>query len=511
MGKYLLGLDEGTTGCKAVIFDFEGNIMGSDYREYPCYYPNPGWVEQTAEDITPALYATVKAAIANSGVDPKEIVAMAISSQGSTSGFLDKDGNDLYPFLGWQDLRGTPYIEKLKEIIPPEEYYSISGWPYSPIPNLTKYFWMRDQEPEVWEKTAILSQNQDYFLRVFGAKDGYWADVSTTSRTGLFDVDNFVWSDRILEAFDIPKEKLPVVAEGGQVVGKIPSDIAEKTGLAEGTLICVGAHDQNCSTFGGGLVEGGTAVMVMGTFGSCFVGMDKPFRDPKGKLVVKGNVGPNNWTMEGFSNTAAASYRWYRDTFGGLEIAAAKLLKKDPYELINEQIASIPPGANGITFLSCLQSLSGRRDDPYARGAFLGMSLGTTKADMARAVMEGITNEMRDIVEAQREAGIKHKAIRLTGGATKSRMWNQMIADSFKVPVQILQTSETGCLGAALYAGVGAGVYSSYKEAVETAVKIKEEYEPNPANFAAYDESYERWVKAYESLAQGGYFRMLFK
>lgn len=247
MGKYLLGLDEGTTGCKAVIFDFEGAVMGSDYREYPCYYPHPGWVEQTAEDITPALYATIKATIADAGVDPKEIVAMAISSQGGVSGFLDKDANLLRPFIGWQDLRGIPYIEKVKERIPEDEYYAISG----------------------------------------------------------------------------------------------------------------------------GLVEGGTAVMVMGTFGSCFVGMDKPFRDPNGKLVVKGNVGPNNWTMEGMSMTAAASYRWYRDTFGGLEVAAGRLLRKDPYVLINEQIDSVPPGANGISFLSCLQSLAGRRDDPPSPGEHL--------------------------------------------------------------------------------------------------------------------------------------------
>lgn len=130
---------------------------------------------------------------------------------------------------------------------------------------------------------------------------------------------------------------------------------------------------------------------------------------------------------------------------------------------------------------------------------------------MARAVMEGITNEMRDIVEAQKLAGVKFTAIRLTGGATKSRMWNQMMADSFKVPIQILQTSETGCLGAALYAGVGAGVYKDYKEAADSAVKISEEYEPNPANFAAYDAAYERWVTAYEALAKGGYYKLLAK
>ncbi len=254
-------------------------------------------------------------------------------------------------------------------------------------------------------------------------------------------------------------------------------------------------------------MEGGVAALVLGTWGSCYIGVDHPIRDPNGVLIVKGNVGPKNWTIEGGASAAASSYRWFRDTFGHLEVAAGKLMGKDPYEYLNEQIASVPPGSKGVTFLPYLQGASaGPRNDADARGCFVGITLGTTKAQMTRAVMEGITMEMRDIIEAQRNAGVEVSAIRLTGGGTKSRMWNQMQADMYKVPVKVLQTSDTGALGAALYAGVGAGVYKSYAEAANTAVHIKDEYEPNPKAYAAYDEAYGRFVRVYEALNKGKAF-----
>jgi xylulokinase len=351
----------------------------------------------------------------------------------------------------------------------------------------------------------MFTTNQDYFLKEFGAED-YFTDISSASREGLFDVDNHVWSKRVFDALDLDMSKRPKIAEGGQPVGRIPKSVAEKTGLAEGTLLCVGAHDQNCSTFGCGAVEDGTAAMVLGTFGSCFVVSDKPIRDPYGVLIVKGNVGPKNWTIEAFATAAASSYRWYRDTFGDLEKAAAKTLQDDPYNLINKQIETVPPGANGITFLSYLQGAGGPRQNGNARGAFVGMTLGTTKADMARAVMEGICYEMRDILEAQKRAGINIKGIRLTGGGSKAPLWCQMQADIYQQTIYRLQTSETGTLGAALYAGVGAGVYKSYKEAVEVAVHIKDKFEPNPELAEVYNEGYHRFVSIYEALANGKVF-----
>jgi xylulokinase len=510
MGKYLLGLDEGTTGCKAVIFDFEGNVIGSDYREYPCYYPEPGWVEQKGDEITEGLFATVKAAIANSGVDPKEIVAMAMSSQGCVWGPLDKNGELLRPFLSWQDSRGAAYVDKVKELIDEREYYQISGYSLGAVFSITKYLWFKDNEPELFDKTEMFSLHQDYFLKEFGAED-WWADTASGSRTGVFDIDNRNWSEKLLKLLGLDVNKFPTICEAGKVVGKVGKSISEKTGLAEGTLLCVGAMDQNCSTLGGGLVKDGDVVVAIGTSSSTTVCSDKPVRDPNGVLWVKNNTGPENFTTECNSLASGASYRWYRDVICDLERAAGITSKIDPYELINRQIDTIPPGSAGLTFLPLLQGAAGGRNNPYARGCLLGATLGSTKAQFARAVLEGVTLEIKDNLEAQKKAGVNIEAINLTGGAVKSRTWNQMQADIYQVPVRILQTTETGCLGAAIYAGVGAGVYKSYQEAVGVAVHIKETYEPNPENFAAYDDAYARWCKAYDSLNNGGYFEMVSK
>ena len=506
MGKYLVGIDEGTTGCKTCIFDIEGNLIGSDYREYPCYYPKATWVEQLAEDITPALFDSCKAAIANSKIDPNEIIAVGFSSQGSVVGPVGKDGKLLRSFIGWQDLRGAEMKDEIESKISREDFYKITG---DPLPwgifSFSKTLWVRKHQPEVWDKLAMLTTNQDYFLHEFGAED-YWTDLSSSSRCSLTDVDNHVWSKKIMDLFDLDVNKHPKIADGGQPVGKIPKHISEKTGLPVGTLLCVGAHDQNCSTFGCGAVEDGDCAMVLGTFGSCFVVAGKPLRDPNKVLVVKGNVGPKNWTIEGFAITAASSFRWYRDTFCELEKGAGKLLGKDPYQLIDQEIMRSPAGANGITFLSYLQGAAGPRANNNAKGAFVGMNLGTTQADMARSVMEGICYEMRDILEAQKRAGTKIKAIRLTGGGSKSPLWVQMQADIYQQPIHVLQTSETGTLGAALYAGVGAGVYKSYKEAVDIAVHVTKEYTPDPKLAGVYNDGYERFVKTYTSLAKGGIF-----
>ncbi|WP_028708360.1 FGGY-family carbohydrate kinase [Propionicicella superfundia] len=500
MAEYLLGLDEGTTGCKACVFDLDGNVIASDYREYPCYYPQKGWVEQIPEDITPALYASVKAAVEASGVDPADIKAMGISSQGSVIGLLDEDGKLIRPFVGWQDLRGEETLAQLGEKLDKDTYYKITGNPLGSTWSYSKLEWLRENEPENWAKTALFSTNQDYFLRAFGAED-YWTDLSSASREGTLITDTFDWDPVTHDILGIPIEKRAKIAlEPGKVVGHITAEVAAQTGLAEGTALCVAAHDQNCSTFGGGAVNPGETVMVIGTFGSCFVVLGEPNRDPAGKLVVKPNHGVGNWTIEAFSLTSASAFRWYRDTLADMERSVAAESGRDPYDVITESVAQVPPGANGVTFLPYLQGAAGSRQNGKAQATFIGMSLGTTKADMARAVLEGICFEMREIVEAQKQAGIEVTSIRLTGGAAKSPLWCQMLADIFQCPIDLLQTSETGCLGAALYSGIGIGLYPDAQAAVKRAVKVTKRYEPKPENAAAYDAAFARFVAVYEAL-----------
>mgnify|MGYP000862962592 CR=1 FL=1 len=512
MGKYLIGIDEGTTGCKTCIFEFDGTLVGSDYREYPCYYPKSGWVEQYGDEITSGLFASCNSAINKAKIDPKEIEAVALSTQGSVWGPLDKDGVLIRAFMGWQDTRGAAYVDRMMkgEYIDPAELYQIAGYGPATVPALTKYLWFKDNEPELFAKTEYFASHQEYFLQRFGADDWFVTDTASASRTGVFDIDNNCWSEKIIvDALGLDINKFPKIVKAGTVVGTINKHIAEMTGLAEGTKLCVGAMDQNCSTMGGGLVKGGSAVAVIGTYGSTYVAMDESVRDPNRTLIFKHNSGPENYTFEAASIASASSYRWYRDVFCDLEVAAGKVVGTDPYELINQQIDKVAPGANGISFLPYLQGAgSGPRSDNYARGCILNANLGTTKAEIARAVMEGITFEMRDNIDSIRRIGIELKDLRITGGGTKTPIWCQMQADIYKQTVSVLQTSETGCLGAAIYAGVGAGVYKDYEDAANKAVRIKEVYTPNPDNYEAYDRAYKRYVTAYESLANGGYFAM---
>ena len=501
MGEYLIGIDAGTTGCKTCVFTLDGQIKGSDYREYRSYYPNPGWVEQIPEDLVPAVFASCKAAVENSGVKPAEILALAISTQGSVVVMLDAAGKLIRPFIGWQDLRGsTDGTDYLLSRVPRERIYEIAGDPVGTVFSNTKLAWAKLHEPENWENTAMFGTHQDYFLREFGA-DGFYTDLSSASRDGLLDIDRAAWSLELLDALGIPQQKRPdIITRPGEVMCGVAAGAAKKTGLLAGTPLCLGAHDQNCSTFGAGGVGHGTAVLVMGTFGSCFVVTDRSVRDPKMKLVVKNNHGVGNYTIEAFSNTAASSFRWYRDTFCDFEKAEGSRLGVDPYDVINDQIASVGPGANGITFLPYLQGASGVRLNGRARGAFVGMTLGASKAEMARAVMEGICYEMNEIIRAETDAGVEIDAIRLSGGAAKSPVWRQMMADIFKRPILTLTTGETGCLGAAMYAGVGVKAYSDCADAARRAVHITEIDEPDPGRAAAYDGAYRRFKDVYEAL-----------
>lgn len=501
MNNYLIGIDEGTTGTKVCVFDTEGHLISSAYAEYPSYYPKTGYVEQDVAQITDALFSTCRKAIEASNIAPEDICAVSLSSQGAAMILLDENGSVVRNrMIGWQDLRNMEVQEDIHAKISDEEHYAIEGSCVGGF-NTGVLVWLQKYEPETWKKVKRIATNQDYFLHQLGA-DGYFCDIASAHRISMIDVDKSKWSVRLREVYGCENLKLPeIVTQPGKVVGKVTADISERTGLPVGCRICVGAQDVNCSSYSVGGTTGDVATMVVGTFGGSYLVVDKPCRDPERTILLKGNQGMGNWQLEAFSHTAASAFRWFRDMLCPLEVATSKLMHVDPYSLMTEIAENSLPGSGGVTALTCLQGSHGRKVNEATRGTFLGITLGTEKADLAHAVLEGICYEMLDILLMQEAYAGPVKAVRLSGGVTKSQMWCQMFADVMDKRIELCESPDVGgALGAAMYAGVGVGIYKDCIDAAERCVRIKEFYEPIPKNVAVYKEAFKRWNEAFDAL-----------
>lgn len=500
--QYIMGIDEGTTGTKSCLFDTKGNLIASAYQEYPSFYPKPGYVEQEVPMITEAIFATCKKAVEKSGVDPQDIAAVSLSSQGSAYILVGEDGRPSRPrMIGWQDLRNLEVHDIVRERISNEEHYAIEGSTIGAFNTASSSIWVQENEPEIWAKTVRIATNQDYFLHELGSDD-YVIDLTSAHRISMLDVNKGEWDDRLIAVYGMQDKALPTVCkEPGAIIGTIKEDISEKTGLPVGCKICLGAQDLNCAPLGVGATTGDVCSMVLGTFGGAYIAVDEPVRDPKMNIIVKPNHGMGNWHLEGFGHTAASAFRWFRDSMCHLEIAAANLIDDDPYNFMTALAAQSKPGSNGVTALTCLQGSHGRKNNGNARGTFLGMSLATTKADLAHAVLEGICYEMYDVLLMEEEfAGAPVKSIRLTGGVVKSPFWCQMIADVTNRPVEIAAVDENGALGAMLYAAVGLGLYEDCISASKQCVQIKKTFTPDPVAVEEYKKAYELWNQAFEAL-----------
>ncbi len=503
--KYLVGIDEGTTGTKTVVFDLEGHMISSAYIEYPSYYPKPGYVEQDVAQIRDALFLTCKQAIQKAEIDPKDILGVSMSSQGAACILVDKDGDVVRNrMIGWQDLRNTEVTDEIKKNITDDEHYAIEGACIGAF-NTGVNVWVQKNEPELWRKVDRICTNHDYFLKQIGA-EGYFADVASTHRISMLDVNKNEWSDELIKAYGMADKKLPtVISEPGKIVGEVTSEISELTGLPVGCKVCVGAQDVNCSSFGAGGTTKDISAMVCGTFGASYIAIDEPVRDPNKTIIVKGNQGMK-WQLEAFSHTSASAFRWFRDKLCPLEVATSKLMGVDPYSLMTEIAENSVPGSNGVTALTCLQGSHGRQVNEATRGTFLGITLATEKADLAHAVLEGICYEMKDILLLQEEFAGGIKKVRLSGGVTKSPMWCQMFADILNKPVELTEVTETGALGAAMYAGIGLGIYKDCEDAANKCIRVKETYMPNSEAVVIYEEGFERYMAAFNAL-NGTFYR----
>lgn len=508
MATYLAGIDIGTTGSKGMVFDTKGNALASAYIEYPCTYPKPGWVEQDPDLLVVSAMDAMKQAVAKSGVNPGDIASVSLSAQRSCGIFLDAQEKLLRPMISWQDNRTPVEVEEIAAKIDPAAYYKITGYPNSTTWLLSKMMWVRKNEPDVWGKTARVVQMHDYFLRALGVED-YYVDHNDAGYFGVFDNSKAEWDDSLLEMFDIPKNILPIHKSSGLPVGKVTAAASERSGLAEGTPISVGAGDQSAGSVGAGVVRKGLLSISMGTAGAVTAFLDKPYRDPGCTNMATSHPIAGCWLMEGYQAAAAGVYRWFRDEIGGVERMEAEKNGGDFFVAMNEKVAQVPAGSNGLLVMPYFASAGTPRYNPNARGTVMGLTFAHTRFDLARAFMEGITLDMRDMLHSMENSGVEIKEARILGGPTKSDVWNQIQSDIYGIPVDTLKVGDATVLGAAILGGVGAGVFSSIEEGADAMVALDKRYEPNMENHRIYSELYETYCSAYEGLEKNGVFEKL--
>jgi xylulokinase len=508
--KYLAGIDIGTTGSKAAIFDLKGNSVSSSYREYGCFYPKPNWIEQDPEFLVSQAMTASKEAIEKSRLNPKDILSLGLSTQRSCSNFLDGKGNLLRPMISWQDSRCTEEVKEITTKFGKEKFYQITGFPVNTTWVLPKIMWVRKNEPQIWERTAKIIQLQDFTLRSFGVH-GFINDISDSGFYGIWDTNKFEWNDEILDFANLDKNLLPVPTPSGTKAGVISKEASEKSGFAVGMPVCVGAGDQNSAAVGAGVVFDGYASISMGTAGNANAYLDSKFRDPSGKSMVVNHAIYGKWQIEGHQAGAAGVFRWFRDEIGAFEKAKAMETSSDAYKLLDKLIADTPAGSKGLVFLPYLASATAPRWNPDARGVLTGLAFSHDRGCLARAFLEGITLEMKDIITSMMTSGIKIEHVRLTGGASKSPVWNQIQSDVYNLAVETLKVTDTAVLGAAIMGAAGVGVFSSITEGVKQMVKVDKRYEPNIANTELYGELYDIYCRIYEGMVEKEVFERLAK
>jgi len=417
--KFFIGVDEGTTGCKAVLFNSHGEMIAVSAREYPSYYPNPGWVEQDIEEIKEAVFsccADVMEEASKRGIAADEVIGISHSNQGITMVLLDENEEQVLSHsIGWQDLRYVEILPGLKENIDLDSYWEKTGMKFGTY-NIPVLCWIQQKQPDEWKRVHRICSHQDYFLRQYGA-DEYYIDEGSANFLSMVNRKTNEWDEEIMSLFGVSKYMLPtIVHKPGKVVGNVSASFSKRTGIPTTCKVVLGGLDTNCCAFGAGASETGTQILIMGTAGVSILITDNNTLDPNGRITIRSNPGFNNYQNYIMTNTGASAFRWFRDSLCSMEVATSELMGEDPYNLITRIAARSQIGANGVIGLTCIQGAHGRYKNEYARGTFFGINLGTTKADLAEAILEGICYEMKDILSMNEKLSGKVKRIRLCGG-----------------------------------------------------------------------------------------------
>jgi xylulokinase len=446
--NYYQGIDIGTSGCKAVIFDENGTQVSMAYREYDIISKHAGWAELDPDEVIEKCFSVIRESA--SSLDQGSVKGLGISSQGEAFTLIDRKGKALCNALVSSDIRANDTIRPWTEKFGEEKLYRITGHTPHPMFSLFKLLWIKENAPDIWSKAYKILCFEDllqYRLGISNPAMGW----PLAGRTMLFDVVKHGWDQEILDAAGVSSEQLSIPLQSGTVVGFIHKDMARDLNLA-GAFIVTGGHDQPCSALGAGAIEPGIAVYASGTVECITPAFNRPIFTRelhKNNLCTYDHTAPGMYATVAFSLTGGNILKWFRDEFGAAEVEKAKRINRDPYELLMDQLPDEP---SRLLVLPYFTPTGTPYFDVSAKGAILGLDLSVTREEIMKGLLEGVAFEIKLNLEILRQSGYEVKELRVIGGGARSRRHIQLKADVIGRPITILDVTEAGCMGVAMLA-----------------------------------------------------------
>lgn len=484
MGAYLLGIDIGTSACKVAIFEKSGAVVAQSNQPYQLYYPNPGWVEQDADEWWRAICNGIKDVLAKSGIAPTDIAGIGIDGQSWSAIPVDQEGNALARTPIWMDTRARDICDRVKADVGFERIFSVAGNDFLPSYTTPKMLWFKEQAPDIYKKTYKFMQSNSYIaLKLTGVMS---MDLSQGYGIHFFKMDDCTVDADLAKELGLSADQIPELYECHDIVGKVTAQAAALTGLAEGTPVVAGGLDAACGTLGAGVYLPGQTQEQGGQAGGMSICVDHALAHPK--LILSPHVVPGMWLLQGGTVGGGGTLRWFKQEFGA----------DSSFDELTALAEPIATGSDGVIFLPYMAGERSPIWNPDAKGVYYGLGFDKTKGHMVRATLEGVAYSLEHNLRVAAEAGAEVEELIAMGGASNSRLWTQIKADVTGKTIKVPTSDTATTLGAAILAGVGVGVYAGFEEAINETIVITRVQEPDPAAH----EQYQKYMQMYLDLSE---------
>jgi len=486
---YWMGVDVGTGGTRALLVDASGREVAAVTAPHEdMRMEQPLWAEQRPEDWSQAALQAIRGVLAKTGASGDDVRGVGMSGQMHGLVILDRDNAVIRPALIWCDQRSQPQVDFINAKLGKDKVLEYTANPVLTGFTLPKLLWVRDHEPRQFERVRKMLLPKDYVR--FTLTGEFASEVSDASGTAVFDVIRRRWSNEMMDGLGLDRGILPACHESADVSGAISAQAAALTGLKAGTPVVGGGGDQAASAVGNGIVEPGVVSCTLGTSGVVFAHMEKVAYDPQGRVHTFCHAVRDKWHVMGVTQGAGLSLQWLRN----------QLAPGSTYDALTEEAATAPAGSQGLYWLPYLMGERTPHLDPQARGGWIGLTAKHTRADLIRAVIEGVSYSQKDCLDVVEQLGVAVSSVRASGGGARSLFWRQILADVFGKRVARLETQEGSAYGAALLAMVGTGQYASVPEACAATIREADSVGPRAAEAAVYARGHDVYRALYPAL-----------